>query len=114
MESKLIILNSIRLLIYISTRNFNNTTLIVKLVIPSGIVDVHELAITQHNILAILISFNGLLHFNPSGRRHDEVITTVGIHLFKQLQGLTILPKSQSHLATLVGNSDMLKMTLIT
>ena len=79
-------LNSIRLLVFrIMIRNFHGAALIVELLIPSGVIDVHELTITQHYILTILIPFDGLLQFKPSGRRYHKVIMTVLIYLLKEL-----------------------------
>ena len=79
-------LNSVRLLVLrIMIRNFHGAALIVELLIPSGVIDVHELTITQHYILTILIPFDGLLHFKPSGRRYHKVIMTVLIYLLKEL-----------------------------
>jgi hypothetical protein len=83
-------LNLIRLLMFIVLsiifiRNFDNTTLIVELIIPSGIIYVHELTITQQHIITILMSFNGLLHFTPSSRRADNIMLSVSIHILIQL-----------------------------
>ena len=46
-------------LIYVvMIRNFYDTALVVELHIPSGIIDVHELTITQHYIITILVQLS--------------------------------------------------------
>ena len=102
-------------LIYVvMIRNFYDAALIVELLIPSGVIDVHELTITQHYIITILAPLDGLLHFKPRGRRDHDIIFTIRIHLLKELQGLMILPKSQSHITALILNTDMFEGTFIT
>ena len=68
-------------LIYIvMIRNFYDAALIVELIITSGVIDVHELTITQHHILTMLIPFDGLLHLKPSGRGDHDIVFSILIH----------------------------------